>query len=203
MKKGCLIALGVALLLALAVGGCGVSQYNGLVTKDTTIEAKWAEIQNQYKRRFDLIPQLVDTVKGARDFEQSTLLAVTEARASVGRITLPESVATDPALLKQYVAAQDALGSALQRLLVVSENYPELKSSQNFLSLQDQVEGTENRLAVARRDYIDAVNAYDVAIRRFPASLLAGMFGFEKKPQLELAEPGMTERPAIDFGDQR
>ena len=200
--KGCMIAGGVTLLILLLFGGCGVGRYNDIVTKDERVEASWSEIQNQYQRRYDLVPQLVETVKGAAEFEKSTITEVTEARASVGRMQLPESLPGDPAQLEQFIAAQDSLGSALSRLLVVAENYPSLKASQNFLALQDQLEGTENRIATARRDYIEAVNAHNVAIRRFPGNLIAGLFGFDQRPQLEV-DQAVTERPDVsfDFGE--
>ena len=197
-RVGCLIAAGVVLLIVLIIGGMFVGRYNTLVTAQERIEAAWSEIDNQYKRRFDLIPQLVNTVKGAADFEKSTLEAVTEARASVGRAQLPAELPTDPAQMQAYVQAQQGLGAALGRLMVVVERYPEIKANQNFLSLQDQLEGTENRIAVARRDYIDAVRIYNTARRRFPANIIAGMFGFEKQPQLEL-EPEVRETPQVEF----
>lgn len=196
--KGCLIAGGIVALVLLLGGGCGVASYNGIVTKEERIEAAWSEIQNQYQRRFDLVPQLVAVVQGAADFEQSTLTEITEARASVGKMALPAELPDDPAKLQAFMAAQQQLSGALQRLLVVAENYPTLKATQNFISLQDDLAGTENRIAVARRDYIEAVNAYNVSIRRFPGSLLAGAFGFEKHAQLETPE-GVSERPAVEF----
>ena len=202
-KIGCLAAAGVALLLVLIVGGIFMGRYNKLVTTQETIEAAWSEIDNQYKRRFDLIPQLVKTVQGAADFEKSTLEAVTEARASVGRAQLPAGLPTDPAQLQAYVQAQQGLGAALSRLMVVVERYPEIKANQNFLSLQDQLEGTENRIAVARRDYIEAVRIYNTTRRRFPANLIAGMFGFDKQPQLEFdAAERETPQVEFDFGEK-
>ena len=197
-KVGCLIAAGVVLVIALIIGGTAVGRYNTLVTGQERIEAAWSEIDNQYKRRFDLIPTLVNTVKGAADFEKSTLEAVTEARASVGRAQLPAGLPTDPAQMQAYAKAQQGLGAALGRLMVVVERYPEIKANQNFLALQDQLEGTENRIAVARRDYIDAVRIYNTARRRFPANIIAGMFGFEKQLQLELA-PEVRETPKVEF----
>jgi len=196
--KGCLIAAGITLLALLLFGGCGVGSYNGIVSRQEKVEAAWSEIHNQYQRRFDLVPQLVATVKGAAEFEQSTLTEITEARASVGKLALPETLPDDPAKLAAFIQAQDKLSGALQRLLVVAESYPSLKATQNFLSLQDQLEGTENRLAVARRDYIDSVKDYNVAIRKFPGSVLAGMFGFEKHAQLETPE-GVTAPPKVEF----
>ena len=197
-KIGCLAAAGVALLLVLIGGGIFMGRYNKLVTTQETIEAAWSEIDNQYKRRFDLIPQLVKTVQGAADFEKSTLEAVTEARASVGRAQLPAGLPTDPAQLQAYVQAQQGLGSALSRLMVVVERYPEIKANQNFLSLQDQLEGTENRIAVARRDYIEAVRIYNTTRRRFPGNLIAGMFDFEKQPQMQF-DAAERETPQVDF----
>ena len=198
MKVGCLIAAAVALVLVLIVGGMLVGRYNGLVSLQETTEAAWSEIDNQYKRRFDLIPQLVSTVKGAADFEKATLEAVTEARASVGRAQLPQGLPSDPAQLQAYVQAQQGLSSALGRLFMVVERYPDIKANQNFLSLQDQLEGTENRIAVARRDYIDAVRRYNTHRRRFPTNLVAGMFGFESVPQLQI-DPADRETPQVEF----
>jgi LemA protein len=197
-KAGCLVAIGVVVVIVLIIGGTAVGRYNQLVTAQEKIEAAWSEIDNQYKRRYDLIPQLVNTVKGAADFEKSTLEAVTEARASVGRAQLPAGLPTDPAQMQAYVEAQQSLGAALGRLMVVVERYPDIKANQNFLSLQDQLEGTENRIAVARRDYIDAVRIYNTTRRRFPANIIAGVFGFEKQPQLEL-EPESRETPKVEF----
>ena len=198
-----LVVVGVLVLLLLVLGGCAASQYNAIVGADEKVEASSSEVQNQYKRRYDLVPQLVETVKGAAEFEQSTITAVTEARASVGRLQLPDKLPEDPAQLQQYFEAQQGLGSALSRLLVVAENYPELKATQGFRDLQSQLEGTENRIAVARRDFIDSVRDFNVRIRRFPGNLFAGMFGFAPKPQLEV-EAGVEQRPEIDFGfDQK
>ena len=197
-KIGCLIAAGAFVIIVLIIGGTAIGRYNSMVTSQEKIEAAWSEIDNQYKRRFDLIPTLVNTVKGAADFEKSTLEAVTAARARVGQAQLPAGLPTDPAQMQAYAQAQQGLGAALGRLMVVVERYPELKANQNFLTLQDQLEGTENRIAVARRDYIDAVRIYNTTRRRFPATIIAGMFGFEKQPQLEL-EPGVRETPKVEF----
>ncbi len=197
-KTGCLIAGGVVLLIGLIAVFMFVGRYNNLVSLQETTEAAWSEIDNQYKRRFDLIPQLVATVKGAANFEKSTLEAVTEARASVGRAQLPSGLPDDPAQLQKYVQAQQGLGAALGRLFVVVERYPELKANQNFLSLQDQLEGTENRIAVARRDYIDSVRRFNTYVRRFPANLVAGMFGFEKLQQMQFDE-AERETPTVEF----
>ena len=199
MKMGCLVAAAVVVLLALIFGGLLVGRYNTLVGLDEKAQAAWSEIDNQYKRRADLVPQLVATVQGAAEFEKSTLEAVTEARASVARAQLPAGVPTDPQKLEAYMQAQQGLGAALSRLFAVVESYPELKANQNFLSLQDQLEGTENRIAVARRDYIDSVRGYNAYLRRFPTNLVAGLFGFDPRAQLEIDE-GDRERPDVDFG---
>jgi LemA protein len=194
-------ALVVIVVLVLLLGGCAMMQYNGIVGSDEKVGASWSEVQNQYKRRYDLVPQLVETVKGAANFEKSTITEVTEARASVGKVQLPAELPEDPAALQRYFEAQQSLGSALSRLLAVAEDYPELRATENFRDLQTQLEGTENRIAVARNDYIDSVREYNVRIRRFPGKLFASMFGFAEKPQLTVEE-GVTERPEIDFGDK-
>jgi len=198
MGKGCALFGGGLLVLLLLIGGCGVSKYNHMVAGQEGVEGSWSEIQNQYTRRFDLVPQLVETVKGAANFEKSTITAVTEARASVGKLQVPDTIPDDPAALEAYMAAQSKLGSSLGRLLLVAENYPNLKASQNFLGLQDQLEGTENRIAVARRDYIDTVKAFNTSIRKFPNNLIASSFGFEKVPQLEF-DSGVQDVPSVDF----
>jgi LemA protein len=200
--KGCLVVGGIVAVIVLLFAGCGVSTYNGLVAGEQGVEGAWSEIQNQYQRRSDLVPQLVATVQGAADFEKSTLTELTEARASATRAQLP-AAPEDPAQLQEYLRAQEQLSGALSRLLVVVENYPQLTATQGFRDLQVQLEGTENRIGVARRDYIDAVRGYNVMVKRFPAALFAGMLGFEPKAQLE-APPGATERPEVefDFGDK-
>jgi len=197
-KLGCLMVGGAVLLVALMAVLVFVGRYNSLVALQEKTEAAWSEIDNQYKRRYDLIPQLVATVKGAANFEKSTLEAVTEARASVGRAQLPPGLPSDPAQLQNYVQAQQGLGASLGRLFVVVERYPELKANQNFLSLQDQLEGTENRIAVARRDYIDSVRGFNTYVRSFPANLIAGMYGFEKLPQMQFDE-AERELPKVEF----
>lgn len=197
-KIGCIVAVVGVLVVLLIVGLMLMGRYNSLVTLQENVTAKWSEIDNQYKRRFDLVPQLVSTVQGAADFEKSTLDEVTEARASVGRVQLPPGIPTDPGALQSYMQAQQGLGAALGRLFAVAEAYPQLKATQNFLSLQDQLEGTENRIAVARRDYIDAVRGYNTTRRRFPTNFIAGMFGFEEIPQLAIEE-GERATPDVQF----
>ena len=203
--KGCIIAAGVVaalLVVILIFGGVVAGKYNTLASGKTNIEARWAEIDSQYKRRYDLVPNLVETVKGSANFEKSTLQAVTDARASVGKVQLPGNVPTDPAQLQAYIQAQQNLSGALGRLFAVAENYPQLKSTQNFLSLQDQLEGTENRIAVARRDYIETVNTYNTSVRTFPGNIIAGIFNFAPVAQLEAA-PEERKNPKVDFSEKK
>jgi len=203
--KGCLIGLGVvgALVVVLLIFGSVIAgKYNSLASGKTRIDAAWAEIDNQYKRRYDLVPNLVETVKGSANFEKSTLEAVTSARASVGRVQLPQNVPTDPAQLQAYIQAQQSLSGALSHLLAVAENYPQLKSSQNFLSLQSQLEGTENRIATARRDYIEAVNEYNTNARTFPGNIIAGLFNFAPVAQLETPAEERAN-PKVDFSEKK
>jgi LemA protein len=201
VSKGCLLGGGLLVAL-LAVGGLALGTYNGLIAKREKVAASWSEIDNQYKRRFDLIPQLVETVKGSANFEKGTLESVTEARASVGRAQLPAELPTDPAQLEAYIAAQQGLGSALGRLIAIAEDYPDLKASAGFRDLQVQLEGTENRIAVARRDYIDAVLAYNTAIQKQPGGLVAGFAGMTPAVQLSMPEAERTA-PKVDFGDAK
>lgn len=186
-------------VLALVVGLWFMGSYNGLVSLQQATNAQWAQVQNVYQRRADLVPNLVSTVSGAANFEKSTLMAVTDARASVGRVQLPSGTApTDPAQLAAFQQAQGQLGSALSRLLVVSERYPDLKATANFRDLQAQLEGTENRISVERGRFNDTVQTYDTAIRRFPAVLLAGMFGFTNRPYFS-ATSGSEVPPKVQF----
>ncbi len=202
IQKGCLIGLGCVVVLVVIAGLTGVGQYNSLVSSQEDARQKWAEVENQYKRRNDLISNLVETVKGASNFEQETLTQVTEARASVGRAQLPTDLPTDAAQLDAYIRAQQSLGSALSRLMVVVEQYPELRTTENFLSLQDQLEGTENRITKAREDYTMAVQRYNTGVRSFPKSLFAGMLGFQPLPQFTIL-PEESAVPKVDFGKPR
>ena len=173
--------------------------YNRLVKLDQNVNEKWAQVQNVYQRRADLIPNLVSTVSGAANFEKSTLIAVTQARASVGQVKLdPNKAPTDAAQLEQFQQAQGQLSTALSRLLVVSERYPELRANQNFLSLQAQLEGTENRISVERGNFNEAVKDYNTAVRSFPTALFAGMFGFSPRPFFN-AQPGADKAPEVKF----
>ena len=187
----------VFLLLPL-LGGCG---YNRIQTQDESVKAGWSEVLNQYQRRADLIPNLVATVRGYAAQEERVLTEVTNARARVGSMQMSAADAADPAKLAQFQAAQAQLSGALSRLLVVSENYPDLKSNQNFLELQSQLEGTENRITVARNRYIAAVQAYNTLIRGFPVNLTAMMFGHKQKPNFSVEnEAVISKPPTVDFG---
>ncbi len=201
MKNLILILLLVIVLPLLILGGMAWSSHSGLVAGEETVTASWSEIDNQYKRRMDLIPQLVETVKGVAEYEQTTLQQVVEARASVGRVQLPEGLPTDSAQMEAYISAQRGLGGALGRLFAVSENYPGLRATESFLSLQDQIEGTENRITVARGDFIQAVKAYNTKVRQFPGNVMAGLLGFERAATLP-AEEASHDTPVIDFGKE-
>jgi LemA protein len=182
MKGGVMGKIAVLVVLALAVLAAlmGVGTYNSLVSLSQGVDAQWAQVENVYQRRADLVPNLVETVRGAASFERSTLEAVTEARASVGRVEISgKDLVNDPQAFARWQQAQDGLSSALSRLLVVAENYPELKATQGFRDLQAQLEGTENRITVERMRFNEAAQAYNTARLRFPSNLLAGMFGFQ------------------------
>ena len=186
-----------AVALLLLVSGCG---YNALQSQDEQVKAAWSEVVNQYQRRADLIPNLVATVKGFAAQEQQVLLGVTNARAKVGSVQVTPETVNDPQALRQFAQAQGELTGALSRLLVVAENYPQLKSDKNFLELQAQLEGTENRIAVARNRYIKAVQEYNVVVRSFPSNLTAMVFGFKEKPQFTVEnEKEIARPPKVDF----
>src|SRR4051812_13967425 len=202
---GLLGCVGV-LILALIIGGAYfVSVRNNLVGLDQQVNQQWAQVESQYQRRFDLIPNLVRTVQGAANFEKSTLEAVVNARARVGQVAAPQgapgtaaNLPNDPNAMQQFAAAQEGLSNALSRLLVVVERYPELKSNQNFLELQSQLEGTENRIAVERQRYNQDVQSFNTAVLRFPANLVANMSGFKQKAYFRGA-PGSSQAPQVDF----
>lgn len=191
--------LGIVLAMAsLALSGCG---YNALQQQDEQIKASWAEVLNQYQRRADLVPNLVNTVKGYAAQEAQVLTDVTEARARVGQVNVSADSIDNPEQLQQFAAAQGQLSSALSRLLVVSENYPQLKSDALFRDLQAQLEGTENRITVARNRFIQAVQAYNTTVRSFPSNLTAKMFGMTVKPSFEVEdEKSLAKPPTVDFG---
>ncbi|MBC7781848.1 MAG: LemA family protein [Proteobacteria bacterium] len=188
----------LSLFAAALLGGCG---YNTLQVTDETIKSTWSEVINQYQRRADLVPNLVATVKGFAEQEQAILLGVTNARARVGSIQATPELVNDPAAFARFQAAQGELSSALSRLLVVAENYPQLKSDQNFRELQAQLEGTENRIAVARKRYIDAVQAYNVTVRSFPSNITALVMGYKTKANFTVEnEAAIARPPTVDFG---
>ena len=202
MGKAIAIILGGILLLILIAGGSIGTSYNSLVQLDQATQAQWAQVQNAYQRRADLVPNLVATVKGAANFEKSTMVEVTEARAKVNQVT-PAAMADilkDPAAFQRYQQAQAGLSSALSRLLVVAENYPQLKATANFRDLQAQLEGTENRITVERQRFNEAAQAFNTARNRFPMVLIADLFGnkFAPKPYF-LAEPGTERAPQVNF----
>ena len=181
-----------AVLLGLTVSACG---YNSIPTAEEQAKAKWADVQNNYQRRADLIPNLVATVQGYAKQEREVLTAVVEARAKATQVKIDVSQLTDPEKLKQFQDAQNQLSGALGRLLAVSENYPDLKSNQNFLALHSQLEGTENRIAVARRDYIEAVRVYNTQLKTFPGILWAATFFRANKPMAEFAAGATAQTP--------
>jgi LemA protein len=201
MKKlaigcGILVVLGV---LALIVVGIAGGSYNHLVRLQQEVDKQWAQVQNVYQRRADLVPNLVATVAGAANFEKSTLTEITAARASVGQVKVdPNSAPTDPAKLAEFDRAQSQLSGALSRLLVVVERYPDLKATQNFQDLQAQLEGTENRISVERRNFNEAVQAFNTAVKSFPAVFYAGIFGFKERPYFS-ATPGAETPPKVQF----
>jgi LemA protein len=189
------IGLIIVGILVMAAGG----SYNRLVALNQEVDSQWAQVENNYQRRADLIPNLVSTVSGAANFEKSTLVEVTQARASVGQIKIdPNKAPGDPATLQQFDQAQGQLTSALSRLMVVVERYPDLKATENFQELQAQLEGTENRISVARMDFNNAVQAYDTAIKSFPSNLFADHFGFKEKPYFQ-AQAGAETVPKVQF----
>lgn len=188
----------VVMVLASVLSGCGI---NTIPTLDEQVKAAWSQVQNQYQRRSDLIPNLVETVKGAAKQEQATLTAVIEARAKATSIQVDASTLDNPEKLKQFQDAQNQLTGALSRLMVVSERYPDLKSNQNFLSLQSQLEGTENRITVARQRYIASVQEYNVLARSFPTNITAKIFGYPVKPSFTVEnEKAISAPPAVNFG---
>jgi LemA protein len=201
MSKGLIITLSILgglLLVVLLTIGWGVGVYNKLVAGDEGVKSAWSQVENQYQRRYDLIPNLVETVKGFAKQEKEVLIGVTEARASVGQMKVTPEVLRDPQAFQRFQQAQDGLGAALSRLMVIVEKYPELKSNQNFLELQSQLEGTENRIAVERRRFNETVQEFNVQIRRFPASMIAGFGGF-REAQYFKSTAGSEKAPQVKF----
>jgi len=196
---GCGAILGVLILIGIILGFYLKGAYNGMVRLDESVKEKWSQVENVYQRRLDLIPNLVETVKGYASHERETFQAVTEARSKVGGVmNISGKALSNPEMFQQFQQAQGALSSALQRLMVVVERYPDLKANENFLSLQSQLEGTENRIAVERKRFNEAARAYNVYIKEFPKVILAGMFGFEEKPYFKAIE-GADTAPRVKF----
>ena len=193
MKKSTIIVLVIVAVVAI----WGISGYNGLVKADEALNTAWSNVENQYQRRADLIPNLVNTVKGYAEHEKETLDAVVAARARATQVTVDAENLT-PEKLQEYQKIQNEVGAALGRLLAVAEAYPDLKANTNFLELQAQLEGTENRISVERRNFNEAAKSYNTSIRTFPRSILAGMFGFEKRPYFE-AQQGVETVPVVQF----
>ncbi|WMN12199.1 LemA family protein [Marivirga salinae] len=197
MKKGLLITIGVIAVIVFILYRVFAGSYNKMVTKEEQVTGAWSQVENVYQRRADLIPNLVNTVKGYADFEQETLQGVIEARSKATGVNV-NADDLSPEKLEQFQQAQQGLSSALSRLMVVVERYPDLKANQNFIKLQDQLEGTENRIAVERRRFNEVTQEYNTYIRKFPQTMLAGMYGFEKKGYFE-ADEGADEVPEVSF----
>lgn len=197
-SKGLIIIICIVVLI-LAVFSGYKNTYNKLVMQDENVSAQWAEVQNQYQRRLDLIPNLVATVKGYASHESEVFTQVSEARSKAGgQINISDDILNDPEAFARYQQIQDNLGTSLQRLLMVTEQYPELKADQNFIALQDQLEGTENRITVARKRYTEAVQSYNTTIRVFPNNIIANMSGFDKKAQFSAAAEAQSA-PKVEF----
>lgn len=197
--KKILITVGVIAVVLITLYNCTIGSYNKMVALDEAVPTAWSQVQNQYQRRMDLIPNLVSTVQGYAKHEAEILTQITEARAQAGGVvTADESILNDPEKFEQYQKIQNQLGSSLQRLLAVTENYPELKANENFLALQDELAGTENRIAVERKNFNDAVKAYNTIIRKFPQNFIAGMYGFKTRPYFNAPEEAQSV-PQVQF----
>ncbi len=202
MTKGAVTGLGclaIVVIAAVIVGFSAWGTYNNMVELQQAVESKWAQVENVYQRRADLIPNLVATVKGYASHESEVLQAVTESRSKVGSMQITPEVLNNPAEFQKFQQAQDGLSSALSRLMVVVERYPDLKANQNFLDLQNQLESSENRIAVERKYFNETAQAYNTKISQFPGNLFARMFGFDKRPYFQSA-PGSDKAPVVDFG---
>jgi LemA protein len=201
MKKGWIIALGILAFIVIAViviVSWGVRRYNSFVTLNEGVSQAWSQVENVYQRRSDLIPNLVATVKGVANFEKETYTAVTEARAKVGQVKITADQLSDPDAFQKFQRAQEGLSGALQRLMVVSENYPQLKANENFLQLQAQLEGTENRITVERQKFTQVVQEFNTAIKKFPGVIIANFGGFKEKQYFK-AQEGAEQAPKVQF----
>lgn len=200
-KKGLIIALaviGIVVIFGIILVVWGIGSYNNLVTLNESVDQSWSQVENQYQRRADLIPNLVNTVKGYADFERGVLTDVTEARSRVSQFNITPEVLNDPQAFQRFQQLQGELSGALSRLLVTVENYPTLKANENFLQLQAQLEGTENRITVERRRFNQTVQTYNTTIKRFPTSIFAGIYGFSEK-QYFTSTPGSETPPKVEF----
>jgi LemA protein len=200
-NKGMMIGCAIGGVVLLAIGmlvAWGISSYNNMVSLDQTVIQQWSQVENQYQRRADLIPNLVNTVKGYADFEKEVLTKVTEARSKVSQFNITPELLNDPQAFAKFQSLQGELSGALSRLLVTVENYPQLKANENFLQLQAQLEGTENRISVERKKFNEVVQSYNTTIKRFPASMLAGMFGFGEKQYFKAIQ-GAETPPKVEF----
>ncbi len=200
-NKGMMIGCAIGAVVLLAVGmlvAWGVSSYNNMISLDQEVIKQWSQVENQYQRRADLIPNLVNTVKGYADFEKEVLTQVTEARSRVSQFNITPEVLNDPQAFAKFQSLQGELSGALSRLLVTVENYPQLKANENFLQLQAQLEGTENRISVERKKFNEVVQSYNTTIKRLPASMLAGMFGFGEKQYFKAIQ-GSDTPPKVEF----
>ncbi len=200
-NKGLLIGCGTGAFIVIVIAILvlwGIGTYNKLVSLNEGVNQAWSQVENVYQRRADLIPNLVATVKGVANFEKETYMAVTEARAKVGQIKLSADQLSDPEAFQKFQQAQEGLGSALSRLLVVAENYPQLKANENFLTLQAQLEGTENRITVERQKFNQIVQSYNTTTKKFPANFIAGMTGFKEKQYFK-AQEGAEQAPKVQF----
>lgn len=201
MNKGCLLGLGffgIIIVIGMVVGVYGFSVYNKMVKLDENVKTAWSQVENVYQRRMDLIPNLVETVKGYASHEKAVFTEVTEARSKVGSIQVTKDMIESPEKFASFQKAQGDLGSALSRLMVVMENYPQLKADQNFLALQSQLEGTENRISVERKNFNDAANPYNIYIRQAPQNIIAGFFRFKEKEYFKMQE-GAQNVPKVNF----
>ena len=201
MKKGLVVGLSIAGLLiffVILLFSWGISVYNTLVTMDEQVTSSWSQVQNQYQRRADLVPNLVNTVKGVANFEKETYTAVTEARSKVNQINMSPEILNNPQMFQQFQQAQDGLSSALSRLLVTVEAYPQLKANENFIQLQSQLEGTENRISVERKKFNESVQSYNTRLRKFPGSIIAGFTGFSQKQYFKASEAAQ-QVPQVQF----
>lgn len=201
MKKGTIILLsvvGLLLILLISIFVWFKNAYNNFVTLEEGVKASWSQVDNQYQRRMDLIPNLVNTVKGVANFEKETFTAVAEARSKAGQVTMTPELLNNPQAFQRFQQAQDGLGSALSRLLITVEKYPELKANENFLNLQSQLEGTENRISVERKKFNEVVQQFNTAIRRFPSNIVANMSGFSEKQYFKAAQ-GANVAPKVQF----